>query len=1381
MSNLPVAAQSRAAIFASADTPAEKDGGRAGTPDGKFPCNWITVTGGPMCVGEGGTIVLGPKHLKGQNVKDVIEREAAGGRTGDAPVPRPPKRGFMSLVTNRELGLAHLPPKVKAVARRAKAALDSAVKSLAETGQNRTVKKLRKAKEAMADMATASLMRACENLMDADAFLQSVAKDSGGKVAEKFVSVTRLLLPIIMPPDAMSIPGGMKEMVPAIKAYSAIPGVAVSVAVARVAKRLGLKWGKPAEKVVKSKRQSRLAKQASDKKEISKLKSKLRSLGAAKFGDGDDARIEAVLRKEFAAVAAWYEAMLKENGFVPGRAGSAAFSGEDGTPDKEHPCNWITLNGGPMCVGEGGTILIGPAHLQGRNAKDVISKEHHGRIDAASSRHAKKADGAESEGGLPPESAAAVKDAHSHIGDVKDSLRKAGEAGKAGLKHIRGAMYLVSNLATDAMARANDKLADPDKAVQGITKAHGGTRAAHFLTVAKSVLPTVAKAIMPPDMIAAASVPSGLSTAAPFVKLYGSIPAAALAIGVAKLAERLGLGGKPSAESPPAEPKPSKSHTKRLKREADGREIKKLKARLGGMKREGGKAVPFSDGDESVADRRVRKAILEAFKPVARKYAGWLKRREADIKQSLKPLDKKKVGKGAGAAAFGDEGGTPDKEHPCNWITITGGPMCIGAGGTIVLGPDHLKGKSAKDIMSAEHHGRIAAASARHEKKDDGGGPKKDPDTKMPPRTAAVVQQGKENFDKANQILDRAGAAGAAGKKHLKAAASFLVAGAATAMIHAQDKLTRLEEHVDEKVKERYGHKAAEAVKVAKEFLPDMILDVPGGLDKMVPAVEVVLGTMVAAAGLEIFKQTRRAFQALVGKKKEAAEPESKSKSKSHLKRQLRAAIQSGGDKKEVHQLRRQLAEVSRLEKSVKEGDNVTLSSDGGEGSDPVKEVVQGALRDLMRKYAAWLKRREGALRRDLKPLKGHDFPSALAAGDKHKDERFAPKDARFDADGREYVRGGDGKFATTGTAGDAKPETPTADPAHEAKVAAAADHTLEEGRSRVAKAMDAFKAAAGAVGKAAEIIPGVRQLRKASAFAGELVKKAADGMGERYGKMAGRGVMLGGALIANNPLVSPPWLLALPGGTLLGALPFVAVAEAVHQARRAGRAVGFDDAPAPSPDEAMGVMRGVWEEYLNYLREHAAEIKESFAPLKGVEFSQEDDAAGTFPEYAGRLVDDAVRLSRELADGGISLPEWQGRMCATLAPSPFRAAFAVRPGNVSPAAWAAAEAQSRALVSHIAAFADRLANFEEDWGDGLLKRTALYAKTAAANLEEQRRLAAVEGGETEETRVPGDACCEECRRHAEKGRQPIGSQPAKGDCPCATECGCTFQFSRPD
>jgi len=72
------------------------------------------------------------------------------------------------------------------------------------------------------------------------------------------------------------------------------------------------------------------------------------------------------------------------------RGGDAHFADDDaGTPDKHRACNWITITGGAMCVGKGGRIVLGPNHLKGRKASDVISHEADmGRVKAAASKYA---------------------------------------------------------------------------------------------------------------------------------------------------------------------------------------------------------------------------------------------------------------------------------------------------------------------------------------------------------------------------------------------------------------------------------------------------------------------------------------------------------------------------------------------------------------------------------------------------------------------------------------------------------------------------------------------------------------------------------------------------------------------------------------------------------------------------------------------------------------------------------------------------------------------------------------------------------------------------------------------------------------------------------
>jgi hypothetical protein len=119
-----------------------------------------------------------------------------------------------------------------------------------------------------------------------------------------------------------------------------------------------------------------------------------------------------------------------------------------------------------------------------------------------------------------------------------------------------------------------------------------------------------------------------------------------------------------------------------------------------------------------------------------------------------------------------------------------------------------------------------------------------------------------------------------------------------------------------------------------------------------------------------------------------------------------------------------------------------------------------------------------------------------------------------------------------------------------EAQAHAAAASIIGQARGAVRAATAALAAAAGSADRATDQIPGVRQVKDAMRFVRRQVGAVNDGISDRYGKTAGRAIVLTGVAVGANPLVVPPWVLAIPGSALLASLPLVAVAECLNPAR---------------------------------------------------------------------------------------------------------------------------------------------------------------------------------------------------------------------------------------
>jgi hypothetical protein len=338
------------------------------------------------------------------------------------------------------------------------------------------------------------------------------------------------------------------------------------------------------------------------------------------------------------------------------------------------------------------------------------------------------------------------------------------------------------------------------------------------------------------------------------------------------------------------------------------------------------------------------------------------------------------------------------------------------------------------------------------------------------------------------------------------------------------------------------------------------------------------------------------------------------------------------------------------------------------------------------------------------------------------------------------------------------------------------------------------------------------------------------ESVNHRYGKRAGTVILAAGKCVGDlvpklggSDIMQDIDMEAVPSGDLLCTLPVVAVAEAIKQFSRLFAKRAAEPAGPKSNRQKRLHERALVDKANDKLDRHA---KKSGVRVKKIkhsdvgEFSAGDDEymkpimklvkkkfkkirrqyekwlAGRFdalktdlaplaPAAFAACVEAARRhaaaVTAELTRGAITLPTWTARMGAVFANVPVRAARTVWGGDVPPAAWNLAVEQAAAVRAHVAEFARRLADHEEDWGAVTAARADLYAQVGFSDLHEHERLAARSAGFAAERRVCSDDCrsCAECIRHAAASWRPIGTLPVVGDCGCASRCRCQFRFGR--
>ncbi len=652
-------------------------------------------------------------------------------------------------------------------------------------------------------------------------------------------------------------------------------------------------------------------------------------------------------------------------------------------------------------------------------------------------------------------------------------------------------------------------------------------------------------------------------------------------------------------------------------------------------------------------------------------------------------------------------------------------------------------------------------------------------------------------LDKAHAALDKAGPAGKPARKLLGKAVSFLMTTAANAVCDLVAATTANGNNLNAAIEKRYGKKAAGAITAASKATSHMI-----GVDKL-PPTSVIPGTTLLKklpflAVAEVVHQVRKHKSGKAQAEAEAQGP----KSKRQQKKFKHAAVKKAN---------------AILEKKFGKG-NYDKIKDAEFAVGPAisGKLVTAVLAHVHAALDHWTAKHAKKLVAAFAPLGAAEFDFD---SDKH------PRAA----DGQFGPGGGGGGSDAKGQAGNEKPPAggpPAKAPAGPTSGATAAAPgtapTPEAARGRLKAAHEILKSA-GARGLA-----GGKHLKESVSFlivrTSSAVTDLDKTIDERYGHKPGMAIKAMGKAIGDllpkmggEDIMSDIDMEAVPSGDLLCTLPIVAVAEV---ARRIYKMFKPDAAPvvrskthekrikqqaikkanekidrvakskgveAPSPlkrtdfadDEipkdvmklARKAARKIAKRYAKWIKHRLPALHRDLAPLSGADFA----------DHMGKVRTLAADLTAGLAAGSVPLREWSGRVAATFANVPLRAARAVWGTDPPPAARRLALAQAEAVRAHVAHFAARLDDCEEDWGRDAPRRADLYAQAGFSHLEEQRRLAARAHGCDAEARFCAEPCrgCPECVAAADAGWTPSGTLPPAGDCPCATNCRCQFRFRR--
>lgn len=162
----------------------------------------------------------------------------------------------------------------------------------------------------------------------------------------------------------------------------------------------------------------------------------------------------------------------------------------------------------------------------------------------------------------------------------------------------------------------------------------------------------------------------------------------------------------------------------------------------------------------------------------------------------------------------------------------------------------------------------------------------------------------------------------------------------------------------------------------------------------------------------------------------------------------------------------------------------------------------------------------------------------------------------------------------------------------------------------------------------------------------------------------------------------------------------------------------------------------------------------------------------------AGR---DAVRLTQQLRDGGISVRAWKTAMQANIK-SAHLAASALASGGwaqMTPAAWGRTGAQLRQQYAYLSRFAAGIANGSVRMDGIMLRRADLYIEAARTTYHQfERREMALRGYLFERNVLAAAEHCDGCLAQTARGWAPIGELVPIGQRQCRSRDKCHIEYS---
>lgn len=193
------------------------------------------------------------------------------------------------------------------------------------------------------------------------------------------------------------------------------------------------------------------------------------------------------------------------------------------------------------------------------------------------------------------------------------------------------------------------------------------------------------------------------------------------------------------------------------------------------------------------------------------------------------------------------------------------------------------------------------------------------------------------------------------------------------------------------------------------------------------------------------------------------------------------------------------------------------------------------------------------------------------------------------------------------------------------------------------------------------------------------------------------------------------------------------------------------------------------------------------------------NSSAGRYIDSRGRFVSnsdirkavDAVivsakaelpKLTQQLVDGKLSLPEWQTKMASNIRVLHTSMGAAAKGGwaNMKAADFGRVGQLTRTQYVYLNRFAIELESGKQKLGQGAVYRSTLYGEAGRKTYEVTKRIVMDEQGFDEERNVLGEADhCEDCLDATSQGWVPIGTLIPVGDRVCRTKCHCETEYRK--